>query len=250
MVRISAIGGMVRRQCGYYGLIRGFTLIELLVVVAIISVLVAILLPALSRSRIQSQDVVCKSNLRSQGMLIMTYVADSGGAMPRSASHHIDVGSPRRYDWHSYVAVLSEHAGQAPGYNAMDFEPPCIWSCPRFEPAYPTEYYNNSQDEYKDVYSYAMNYYVSMEGDPLVGSRNSKEPVRIEDILYPSNTIAIADARLYPEIISRAMHLVIWYGTRHDGWTHTLMVDGSVSKDTVTSNNMWLMYYPFLTPTH
>jgi prepilin-type N-terminal cleavage/methylation domain-containing protein/prepilin-type processing-associated H-X9-DG protein len=47
---------------------NGFTLIELLVVVAIISVLVALLLPALTQARESSRMVVCLSNLRQLGM--------------------------------------------------------------------------------------------------------------------------------------------------------------------------------------
>ncbi|MBI1369880.1 MAG: prepilin-type N-terminal cleavage/methylation domain-containing protein [Planctomycetes bacterium] len=52
---------------------RGFTLIELLVVVAIITVLIAILLPAMRRAREAAMNVVCMSNLKQHGTAMVSY---------------------------------------------------------------------------------------------------------------------------------------------------------------------------------
>ncbi len=79
---------------------RGFTLIELLVVVAIISVLVAILIPALSRARDQSKIAACQNNLR-QIHLVFTYFAeDSRGAYP----YLMQGTSMGYYRIHNYLA--------------------------------------------------------------------------------------------------------------------------------------------------
>ncbi len=57
---------------------RGFTLVELLVVISIIGLLVAILIPALSKARKQAGGVVCQSNVRSLMTGMNVYVADEG----------------------------------------------------------------------------------------------------------------------------------------------------------------------------
>jgi len=51
----------------------GFTLVELLVVIGIIAVLVAMLLPAINRSREAAQRAVCLSNLRQVSLSLRQY---------------------------------------------------------------------------------------------------------------------------------------------------------------------------------
>ncbi|HSW00956.1 MAG TPA: type II secretion system protein [Sedimentisphaerales bacterium] len=60
----------------------GFTLIELLVVISVIAVLMAVLLPALSRARKQARAIICQSRLRQWGMALAAYTETNQGRFP------------------------------------------------------------------------------------------------------------------------------------------------------------------------
>ncbi len=59
---------------------RGFTLIELLVVIAIIAMLLAILMPALSRVKKQAKATACQMNLHHWAIIWSMYTGDNDGS--------------------------------------------------------------------------------------------------------------------------------------------------------------------------
>jgi prepilin-type N-terminal cleavage/methylation domain-containing protein len=75
---------------------RGFTLIELLVVLGIILLLVAILIPAITRTRHTGGRMKCASNLRQIGQGIQMYANENNGDFPRTVSDGAG-GPPTEY---------------------------------------------------------------------------------------------------------------------------------------------------------
>ena len=72
-----------KRFCGKsFSHSAGFTLIELLVVIAIIGTLAALLLPALSKSKMTAQSVECLGNLKQLQLCHHLYAGDNNDSMP------------------------------------------------------------------------------------------------------------------------------------------------------------------------
>ncbi len=71
-----------------------FTLIELLVVVAIIGVLAALLLPALSRARDQARTVACINNQKQIGLAYQLYADDCDEVIPHGGKHYPTLVAP------------------------------------------------------------------------------------------------------------------------------------------------------------
>jgi prepilin-type N-terminal cleavage/methylation domain-containing protein/prepilin-type processing-associated H-X9-DG protein len=92
----------------------GFTLVELLVVIGIISVLVAILLPALSNARKHAQATQCLSNMRQIGLGLQMYTVENRGWLPPVAPN--DVQAPGAAVPPSAVIATTDF-GQEPVYS-------------------------------------------------------------------------------------------------------------------------------------
>jgi prepilin-type N-terminal cleavage/methylation domain-containing protein len=60
----------------------GFTLIELLVVIAVIAILMAILMPALQRVRLQARQRACASQIRQQVLSFTMYADQNNTILP------------------------------------------------------------------------------------------------------------------------------------------------------------------------
>jgi prepilin-type N-terminal cleavage/methylation domain-containing protein/prepilin-type processing-associated H-X9-DG protein len=85
---------------------KAFTLIELLVVISIISLLTAILMPALGAVRAGSRALACKSNLRQLVIANIGYATENDGYYVPAASDMWDNAGLHR--WHGVRDTLDE----------------------------------------------------------------------------------------------------------------------------------------------
>jgi prepilin-type N-terminal cleavage/methylation domain-containing protein len=78
----------------------GFTLIELLVVIGIITILVAILLPAIQNVRASAKEMKCQSNLRTLMNAFTLFASDHKGVFPGGEFDIVSSNpDPGAHDW-------------------------------------------------------------------------------------------------------------------------------------------------------
>jgi prepilin-type N-terminal cleavage/methylation domain-containing protein/prepilin-type processing-associated H-X9-DG protein len=69
---------------------NGFTIVELLVVVSIITILLAIVLPSLSRAREVAERVGCLSNMKQGTLIAIVYAQENRDRLPFSTNYTAD----------------------------------------------------------------------------------------------------------------------------------------------------------------
>jgi prepilin-type processing-associated H-X9-DG protein len=111
---------------------RRFTLLELLTVIALITLLAALLLPALGAARAKARETTCRSNVHQIGVAIMSYVSEYRDHLPVAGR----LGPETVFGWPALPTVLGTSLAESGVFRCPDDVDPAGALYPEFGTSY------------------------------------------------------------------------------------------------------------------
>ena len=207
--QISVSGGKTRSMRR-----RGVTLIELLVVFATISLLVAMLMPAVQSAREAARRISCKNNLKQMGLAVHNYQSTYSVFPP---SFTLKRGTIQRGSW-SIQARILPHLDQGVGFGrvqlGVDWHSQLNSGIPTLKvptflcPSDPNPFYRTRNGQaYVRPQTYGFNYGTWFIFDPVTGEtgdgsfgvNSGHSPADFTDGM--STTLCAAEVKAYTPYI-------------------------------------------------
>ncbi len=151
----------------------GFTLVELLVVVAIVSVLMALLVPALSAAKDLANRAACASNMKQIGLGLMMYADDHKGVVVPGCLQ------PLPSVWQYAHKSLFSYVSGDQGYE--------VWRCPECR-------VNNTAAVFTDQNQYFYGGYGANIRHILLDCNWGAKPHNLSALKRPSALLAFAES--------------------------------------------------------
>lgn len=173
---------------------RGFSMVELLVVVAVVSMLMAILLPSLSNAHEQAKRAKCASNLRQLGVAFHMYASDyDGHAMPLSYTNEW----PMTY-WYGRECGTGrpdQTGGFVWPYLHSDLRDQGVYECPS-QPLGEVDILQGGSDSVTTTYGY-NGYFLAPRSTPgRVGQIGHRPWQNLDTLSNPQLVFVFADTML------------------------------------------------------
>jgi len=213
---------------------RAFTLTELLVVVAIIAILSALLMPAISQSKAKAHRIGCIGNLHQLGIGLQNFVADNQ-AYP-------SIIGPTNSENPGWWASQLESGGFGDSNPITNFIYAGVWRCPSAPVTWP---WGGAGDDKEPFISYGYNVFGVSSGHSALGLHGNFipgatvipkhpgfAPVKESEVTAPSDLMAIGDS-IVGDLRFRRLDLAYLdkFGratARHQGKVNVLFCDGHV----------------------
>lgn len=169
---------------------RFFTLVELLIVIAIIAILVAMLMPAISGAKKMARSIQCVSNERQLLVAINSYLNDYDAVFPSAKINAINWGEQ-----------LCQYLNMK--YSSGNMPRNSVYSCPEQQTW--TGTFGRTSYAYNS-YLFGGDDYAPINGNPFWGlARTPPPPIKTNNITSPSLQLVFVDSWTGPSTADSRM---------------------------------------------